>query len=201
MAPEPSFAELMARLQAGDEDAAQEIFQRFADRLIALAHRRLDSLVRTKVDPEDVVLSAFKSFFLRCSGGRFDLGGWDSLWSLLVLITLRKCGREVKRFHGPGRDVRKETALSPVGDAEGGGWELLSREPTPAEAASLTETLEQFLTGLGQRERQAVQLRLQGYTVPEISAQVGLTEYTVEGMLKKARKYLKRLRDEDAQVP
>jgi RNA polymerase sigma-70 factor (ECF subfamily) len=198
MTPEPSFDDFMARLQAGDQDAARQVFQRFADRLIALAQSRLDPLIRRKTDAEDVVLSVFKSFFRRAAEGEFDLASWDSLWGLLVVITLRKCGREVKRFHRPGRDVRKETDLPPAGDEAEEGWEAVSGEPTPAEAAMLAETLEQFLAGLPERERQIAQLRLEGYTVPEISARVGRTEYTVHGVLKKVRKHLQRLRDEDS---
>jgi RNA polymerase sigma-70 factor (ECF subfamily) len=196
MKPEPSFADLMARLQAGDPDAAREVFQRFADRLIALAHSRLDRLILRKTDPEEVVQSVFKSFFRRAAEGEFDLVGWDGLWGLLVCITLRKCGRQVKHFHTPCRDVRRETEL-PAGDETDAGWEALSGDPTPAEATILTETLDQFLAGLGPRERQVVQLRLQGCTVPEISAQVGRSEYTIEGVLKKVRKHLRRLRDDD----
>src|SRR5690242_9456367 len=61
VASEPSFADLMARLRAGDDAAAAALFQRFATRLIALARGRLDGLVRRKVDPEDVVQSVFRS--------------------------------------------------------------------------------------------------------------------------------------------
>ena len=41
---------------------------------------------------EDVMASVFKSFFRRHAEAPFDLSSWDSLWSLLTLITLRKCG-------------------------------------------------------------------------------------------------------------
>jgi RNA polymerase sigma-70 factor (ECF subfamily) len=201
MAPESSFADLMARLRAGDQDAARQVFQRFAARLIALAHGHLDPLVRRKTDAEDVVLSAFKSFFQRWAAGKWDVGNWDSLWSLLVCITLRKCGREVKYFHRSVRDVRKETALPPAGEDAVGDCELLADEPTPAEAAMLAETLEQFLAGLDERDRQIVRLRLEDYTVPEISIRVGLTEYTVKAVLDKVRKHLRRLRDEDTPPP
>ena len=197
MEPEPSFADLMARLRAGEPDAAREVFERFADRLIALAHRHLDRLVRAKTDAEDVMLSALKSFLLRAAAGRFELSGWDGLWGLLVCITLRKCGREVRHFHRPCRDVRRETGLPPAGGQAEADWNLLCGEPTPQEAAVLAETLEQFLAGLGERERPIVRLRLEGYTVPEISARAGLTEYTVRGVLKKVRKHLQRLRGDD----
>ena len=34
--------------------------------------------------------SVFKSFFVRQGQGQFELDNWDSLWGLLVRITLRK---------------------------------------------------------------------------------------------------------------
>lgn len=190
MAAEPSFDVLMTQLQAGDAGAAEEIFHRFAGQLIALARRRLHAGVRPKVDAEDVVQSVFKSFFLRQADGRVEPANWESLWGLLVVITLRKCGRTVQYFSGLGRDVRREVA-SPGPDDSYAAFEAISREPTPEEAAALTETVEQVLRPLAERERQVLELRLQGYTVPEISTAVGRTEFTVEGILKKVRKHLR----------
>jgi RNA polymerase sigma-70 factor (ECF subfamily) len=181
----------MGQLRGGDDAAARRLLARFAGRLIGLAQRRLDRKVRPKVEAEDVVQSAFRSFFLGHADGRFDLGGWDGLWGLLVCITLRKCARTNRRFRGPCRDVRRE-------EGEGDdGWAGLSREPTAEEAAVLAETLERILRGLPEREKPVCQLRLQGYTVPEISERVGLTEYTIQGILKKVRKRLQGLRDDD----
>jgi RNA polymerase sigma-70 factor (ECF subfamily) len=201
MAADSSFDELMARLRCADQDAARDVFHRFADRLIGLAHRRLGRKVLPKVGAEDVVNSVFKSFFLRYAEGQFALGDWDNLWGLLVTITLRKCWRQAKRFHGPCHDVGREVGPPPEGDTADGGWESLSREPTPEEAAVLAEAVEQLLGGLAERERQVCELRLQGYTVPEIGERVGRTEFTVEGILKKIRGHLRRLRDDGAEVP
>src|SRR4051812_14113370 len=104
MPDEESFADLMARLRAGDQDAAARVYQHFARRLIGLARSRLDGLMRRKEDPEDVVQSVFRSFFARQAGGQFDLDDWNSLWSLLTVITLRKCGHRVEYFRAARRD-------------------------------------------------------------------------------------------------
>jgi len=64
MDPGRSFAELLARLQAGDDAAATRVFHRYAHRLIARARSRLDARLRAKVDPEDVVQYVFN----RCGG-------------------------------------------------------------------------------------------------------------------------------------
>src|SRR5436305_856841 len=85
MAKADTFSALMGRLRAGEDAAAREVFDRFARRLVALARRRLDRRLAHRADPEDVVQSAFKSFFVRHREGTFRLGDWDGLWSLLTL--------------------------------------------------------------------------------------------------------------------
>ena len=79
-----TFARLMARLRSGEDAAAREVFERFAGRLVAMAGRRFNRLLARKVDPEDVVQSAFKSFVVRLPAGRLTVGGWDGLWLLDV---------------------------------------------------------------------------------------------------------------------
>src|SRR5438477_5807330 len=136
MPNEPSFDDLMARLRVGDNDAATQVFHRFANRLIELARRRLDPQIRQKLDPEDVLQSVFRSFFVHQAAGEITgLESWDNLWSLLVVITLRKCGRRVEYFHTASRDVQREKP-SPVSEDESGAdCGTSSDEPTPSEAA------------------------------------------------------------------
>ena len=68
-----SFAAFLARLHQGDDAAARELFGRFTHQLIALALRHIDAGLRHKVDPEDVVQSAYKSFLSATA-----LGTWTS---------------------------------------------------------------------------------------------------------------------------
>jgi RNA polymerase sigma factor (sigma-70 family) len=196
MAADSSFDALMARLRAGDDQAARRVFAHFTDRLIALARARLDGLVRGKVGAEDVVQSVWRVFFRRCAEAEYDLENWDSLWSLLALITVRKCWRKIQ-------EVIARPEVPYPGDADGSNtpWQPPGREPTPEEAALLADLLAEVMRGLEPKQRDVLELRLQGYTVREISARVGLTEYTVEYVLKRIRKRLKRLLDEDEPGP
>lgn len=191
-----SFAALMVQLHSGDENAAAaQIFQRFADRLIALARSQFQHGLQRKVDPEDVLQSVFRSFFRRCRDGQFELDSWDCLWGILAVMTLRKCGHLKEYFQAARRDVRRERdstaeALQALG-------RLCAREPTPEEAASLTDLLECALRDLDERDRLIVTLHLQGYTHVEISEEVGRAERTVRRTIARTRKRLKRL-EEDA---
>src|SRR3954447_23101507 len=86
-----SFAEFLTGLHDRDDAAAQDFFERFTRQLVALALRHIDPRLRHRVEPEDVVQSAYKSFFLRYDAGKVDLVNWNSLWGLLTRITMRKC--------------------------------------------------------------------------------------------------------------
>jgi RNA polymerase sigma-70 factor (ECF subfamily) len=186
-----SFPAVAGRLRAGDQEAAAQVFCRFARRLVGLAAQRLNRLVRCKAGPEDVVQSAFKSFFLRQRDGQFELQSWDDLWNVLVVITLRKCCNRVEYFQAARRDVRRELA-TPAEEFDA-AWQVLAREPTPEEAAQLAETAEQLFASFGDRERGILELTLQGLTAVEVSAQAGCSERKVFRVLQRARQELQRL--------
>jgi RNA polymerase sigma-70 factor (ECF subfamily) len=187
----------MRRLRSGDEDAAAEVFHRFSQRLIGLARARLDHLVRQKMDPEEVVQSVYKSFFVRFADGQYDLKTWDGLWALLTLITVRKCGHRIEYFRAACRDVRHEAAPPPSEDSTS-SWEAIARDPTPAEAAMLADTVAQLMRVLDGRDRDIVSLTLQGLAAPAISAHVGCSERTVRRVLDQVKKWLQHPEAEDA---
>ena len=190
-----SFLEFLERLKQGDDDAAAEVFQLYANRLIGLAYNRLDSRIQQKVDPEDVMLSAFKSFFRRQKDGAFELTGWDSLWALLVGITVRKCGRQIATFRSAKRDINRE--LTPRDD-DAPGFEASASEPTPQEAAMLVEMLEGLMQDLSPRDRTILAMRLDGYNILEIAEKVDRTERTVSRTLRRVREQLEQIDSEDS---
>jgi RNA polymerase sigma-70 factor (ECF subfamily) len=181
----------MAQLRAGDGDAADCIFQRYAHGLIGLAHSRLGPLIRRKSEPEDVVQSVFRSFFRRQGKANWDLENWDSLWRLLTTITLCKCGHRIDYFRAARRDIQREADESVL------AWEAIAREPTPAEAALLTDTVEELMRSLEERERRILAYSLQGEPVAHIAGQLGCSQRTVERGLKRIRKRLERMREQD----
>jgi RNA polymerase sigma-70 factor (ECF subfamily) len=197
MSDDAPFDDLMQRLRGGDEQAAQDIFQRFARRLIGLARKQLDGKLRAKVDPEDVAQSALRSFFVHHAEGQYELDNWDALWSLLTVITLRKCGYQTRHFRTAGRDVRREQ--SPRDGAEddsSSSFVAISGEPTPSEAYRLAETVEILLREMDERDRPILLLGLQGLSTPEISAQIGRAERTVYRALERIRVKLQAMRNE-----
>jgi RNA polymerase sigma-70 factor (ECF subfamily) len=193
-----SFTGWLTRLRAGDDVAARVVFERFARRLIGLARRQFHASLKYKVDPEDVVQSAYKSFFRGFDEGKLLVGNWDDLWGLLTLITLRKCADRVEYHRAECRDAVREVPAASEAEGGGSGTELLGREPTPVEAAILSETVAQLLAGLDEDERPIVELSLQGFTTQEISEQVGRPERTVRRLRERVRNRLERMQREGA---
>jgi RNA polymerase sigma-70 factor, ECF subfamily len=192
-----SFAAFLARLHQGDDAAARELFGRFTHQLVALALRHIDAGLRPKVDPEDVVQSAYKSFFLRYGGGNLEVVNWNSLWGLLTLITVRKCAERAAYHRAERRDAARE--VSPPGGEEAAPWlEPFGREPTPLEAAILSETVEQLLASLDEEERPILELSLQGYSTREISERLGRAERTVRLLREGVRHRLERMQRENS---
>ena len=70
---EASDASLLCRFRRGDDDAATELYLRYARRLTTFAARQTSPQLATRFDPEDVIQSVFHSFFRRTSDGSFDV--------------------------------------------------------------------------------------------------------------------------------
>jgi RNA polymerase sigma-70 factor, ECF subfamily len=194
-----SFEHLMERLKKGDGEAADAVFQLYVKRLAALVRSRLSGPLRQKIDPEDVTQSAFRTFFRRMKKDEFHFGGWEHLWTLLALLTLRKFGHQIEHFQAACRDVHREVPTAALSQDSSASWIQIAREPTPPETAMLTETVERLLSKLKERQRPIFLLSLQGYTAPEISAQVGRAERTVYRVLDFVKKELQRASEEDRQ--
>ena len=184
------FDELMTRLRAGDEVAETVVFRRFVDRLIALAASRFDTWMRDHDDIEGVVLSAYKSFFIRNSRGEFDLADWDELWALLAYITVRKCGKRRRFARAARRDPARE--VSWTGGTAVVAW-IPDRAPTPDEAAILAETVEGLFQAMTPDDRPIVEQILMGYTAKEVAKQLDCSERTVRRVRQRAKRRLRRL--------
>src|SRR4051794_29396276 len=103
-------AELLARYRNGDGTAAEELFARYAERLTRLARSRLSRRLAARVDAEDVLQSAYRSFFRLATAGEVVSHQSGDLWRLLVRITLRKVCRTARRHGAVCRSVDREQA-------------------------------------------------------------------------------------------
>jgi DNA-directed RNA polymerase specialized sigma24 family protein len=178
----------LEQLKAGEQAAAQPLWERYFARLVEQAERRLRGAARAVADGEDVALSAFTSFCRAAQAGRYPrLADRGDLWRLLVVITERKAltqVRDQRRLKRGGGKVLDEAALAgPSGDAPGLTG-VAGGEPTPAFAALVAEQFALLLERLGDdRLRELALAKMEGYTNEEIGARFDMALRTVERKL------------------
>lgn len=193
LVPDSSFPVMIARLRDGDQEAATEVFRRFVDRLIALASRRLNARLKTKEDPEDLALSALKSFFRRDGRSNYDLATWEGLWTLLAKITVRKCIQRYRFYNAECREISREVSSGP-GESEEDRqkqWlEVIGNEPTPEQATILTEMLQELTSRLNELQQTIAELFFEGYSQVEIHKKLGCSERTVGRVVARIREWL-----------
>jgi DNA-directed RNA polymerase specialized sigma24 family protein len=173
MSSEGSVTDWIARLQAGDPQAAQWLWDRYFAHLLGLARARLRGRILHSADEEDVAASAFASFWEGVQAGRFpDLRGHDNLWGLLIRITTRKALDYVqhdqrKRRAHERADVRPE--------------DLIAHEPSPETAALVAEEFERLLDELADPVIQSIALwKMEGFTNKEIAGKLSQQRRTHE---------------------
>lgn len=176
-------------LRAGDQAAAQLLWERYFDQLVRLARRRLAVTRRVGADEdeEDAALSAFDSFCAGLAGGRFPrLEDRGDLWRLLVVITARKAAAQVDRRRAlkrGGDRFRVDQAHRNFDDPSGAEdplIQIVASQPTPEFAAMIADETTHLLDQLGDDGlRQIALWRMEGYTSDEIADRLGCARRTV----------------------
>ncbi len=177
-------------LQAGDQQAGQELFERYFKRLVGLARKKLSGAARRVADEEDVALSAFTSFFGAVERGACpQLSDRGDLWRLLVTITEHKAIDEIRRERsekrGSGR-VRGESVFwQPDEEGATGLAQVPGDVPSPQFVEQFTVQCRRLLDLLeGDDLREVALLRMEGLGSDEIAKRIERTRRTVQRRLK-----------------
>ena len=187
MSSDPKTAQIYASVAAGCESAAETIFHRYLQRLTKLARSRLTPKIAQRVDSEDIVMSAYRSFFVGARADRFRISESGQLWALLTKITLRKIYRAAEFHSADKRSTEVETHFSD--DRSVNAW-AVDREPSPEEVVAISDELSVLLGSLATRQRRIVELRLQGHFVQDIATELNISERTVRRALQEIERNL-----------
>ncbi|MDB5344043.1 MAG: hypothetical protein JWP89_2420 [Schlesneria sp.] len=180
--PDESNRELMNAWQRGDESAAAVLFHRYQRRLFALIRSRMARKLARRVDPEDVLMSAYRSFFVAARKDRMVVNADDDLWPLLLTFAMRKLGRANRQHTADRRSVDQE-------DHANSNWATFpdTAEPEAEDVAVVSEELEHLLTRLDETAREVMVRTLQGDDVAKIASVLGINERTVRRALERIR--------------
>ena len=183
---------LLRQCRQGDEDAATRLYTRYVNRLRALAEARCSRALARRVDPDDIVQSAFRSFFRGVRQGFYDVPEGEDLWKLLLVIVLNKIRAKGAFHRAAKRDVRLTESVD---------WSQSAPDDHPGsgdfDKVFLRMVIQEALEQLDPRQREMVELRIQGHEVAEIATITGRSKRTVERILQEVRERLRVLLSQD----
>lgn len=184
--PDATDASLLHRYRRGEDDAATELYVRYAERLRALAAAQTSPDLRRRVDPDDIVQSVFRTFFRRAAAGQYEVPAGEELWKLFLVIGLNKIRAVAAHHKAARRDVRTTAA--------GGDYDRAVDSTPAADATALDAlrlTIDELLGPLPATHREIIELRVAGHEVAEIAAKTGRAKRSVERILQDFRHTLR----------
>ena len=173
-----SVTRLIRAAQQDRPSAVGPLLAVYFERLVQLARRRLQDLPGMAHYDEDLALRSFYSVYRRVRDPErpLHLTGRDDLWRLLAARTISRAIDLIRR-HRPG-EVPGEDNLE----------QLLTREPTPEEAAATADECRRLLDLLDEPELQQIALwKVEGYTNEEIANRLDCVPRTVERKVRRIR--------------
>lgn len=181
--------QLLQRWRNGDESAATEIFERYVNRLCALARTRLSERMKRRVEAEDIVQSAYRSFFRR-AGEHYTLERQGDLWRLLAAITINKVRGQVEFHTAKKRGINLEESMMANQSMIRVSPEIISEEPKPDDAAVMVEELSDVLGSLDEIQRSIVELTMQNQSIDQIAVTIKRSKRTVRRTIQQVREDL-----------
>lgn len=183
---------LLVRFKEGNQDAATELYVRYANRLQALARAQTGEKLATRFDPEDVVQSVFRTFFRRAVEQGYQVPAGEELWQLLLVLALNKI-RSLATYHrAQKRDVgrtdhptRLENSPNALADDENMAYE------------TMRIVVGDLVSSLPAPQDRIVQLRIEGHEIGQIAEQTGRSKRTIERTLQQFRSRLAKLIDSE----
>jgi RNA polymerase sigma factor (sigma-70 family) len=190
--------DLIKQYKAGSQSAAGELFDRYCEKLMRLAQRRIGQRMASRVDPEDVIQSAFRTFFVRVRNDEFTFDGENDLFKLLVRLTVNKALRQIAHHRAAKRDPHREAGQGADDSDILAG--VMAHEPSPDVEVAVLDEFERFLSQLPDFERKVLELKLHGNTTTEIAEALGSYDRKIRRVLERIEAVAQgRAAEEDAE--
>jgi RNA polymerase sigma factor (sigma-70 family) len=182
MSPPPDeFAALMGRVQAGCQEAARTLVERFGRHLLHVVRRRLSRRLRPRFDPADFTQIVWLEFFTRAvRANTFDRPE-QVLAFLAHLARKRLIDAHRKHLDTQKHDLARQV---PLDEADGGGHgRPVAPGPDPAAVAAARVDDERRLADFPEPQRRLLVLLLQGRAFAEVAVALGLGARTIRRRL------------------
>ncbi len=176
------FQKILERVCAGSDEAIWELIETYGPHIQRVVRRRLNHKLRSKFDSLDFVQMVWASFF----NEREKLANFKEpadLSRYLAILAKHKLLQETRRrLQGIKHNVDMECELA--GEAEDESA-FGRKSNTPSQIVMARDELESMMANSSDRDRQIVELRMQGLKFVEIAERVGIHERTARDVIGK----------------
>lgn len=194
--PRQPVERLIADAQAGDAEALGRLLENYRDHLRQIARQKLDSAIKGRVDPSDVVQQTFLEAKQAFDDFRGQAGPQFFAWIERILEnnvanTVQFHRRSQKRSVLRERHVENGASRQHDGDLFDGKGASPSHKIRQSEQR---EIVIRFVDRLPTGEQEAIRLRyLKDHSLDEIAVELARSKQAVAGLLKRG---LRRLREQ-----
>jgi RNA polymerase sigma-70 factor (ECF subfamily) len=176
---------LLARIRAGDQQAATLLVRRYEPALQRAVRLRLrDRRLRRLFDSSDICQAVFLRFFGRVATGHCDLDTPEEVLKLLAVMARNQVVNEALHEQAAKRDCRR------IVGAEAKGRDATARGSSPSEHVAAEELLEKARHLVQEHEWRLLELRKEGRDWADIARLLG---GTAEGLRKQLARALTRV--------
>jgi RNA polymerase sigma-70 factor (ECF subfamily) len=186
------FQLLLQRIRLGDDAALGELARCYEPEVRLTARVLLGRALRCHLDSVDLVQSVHHTLLLGLRHNKFVIANPQQLVGLTVTLVRRKIARHWRKLKRQRRTEEIETTEMGSGGEAGLLGTLPSTEADPATTAENSDLMAQVGHHLDEKDRQLVELRLQGCSTAEAARRLGLDADVLRVRLSRLRR---RLRD------
>lgn len=163
---------LLDRMGAGDDDAAQAVYDEYAPFLRMVIRRKLTSELRARFDSSDVVQSVWADLLDGFRKGRWSFDSPNHLRAFLVRATHNRFIDYVRK-HGPSTNQQAS-------------WdeETIAQDAAqPSAEARANEKWHEILQRCTPEQRPIVEMKREGYSLAEIAEKTGYHPSSIRRIL------------------
>jgi RNA polymerase sigma factor (sigma-70 family) len=173
---------LLAKIRAGDFQAAEHVFVAYEPQLRLIVRRQLSRRLRAKFDSIDVVQSVWARVLADFRANGCKIAGTEHLRNFLVQVTRNCLTDRLRHF-------RAALECEPSPEEAHNVSAAASPQPRPSEIAQGNELWETILASCPPKYHELLRLKRQGLSLEAIALQTGLHEGSVRRIIRQlARK-------------
>ena len=181
----------------GDEQSVRRLLVLYHPRLRARLLRQMDPVMRSKIEPEDILQQVYLETFRAI--GQFEYQGKDSFLRWMYAILDRKLIDEHRAMRAERRDVRREVKPLAASDQHTTYVDLMARVMsgggTPSQAVRKEEALgvlSACVATLPEHYREVIQMRfIEGMPVAEVARRLNRTIGSIHMLCHRALRQLR----------